>query len=92
MKAMPEGNAVVYCEKVLATLNGKTAHGLVRKTRRYRVRSVVDSRFPGSDAGQLLDGRPNGIPVVGDSVTAVRSRQPSSVARTVPSPIAWTMS
>jgi uncharacterized NAD-dependent epimerase/dehydratase family protein len=60
----PDGNAIVYCEGAFNTLNGKTAHGLVRFCRRYRVVAVVDSRHAGQDAGQVLDGRSVGIPVV----------------------------
>lgn len=62
--ALPEGNAVVYCEGVFGTPYGKTAHGLVRRTRRYRVLSVVDSRLAGRDAGEVLDGRARGVPVL----------------------------
>jgi uncharacterized NAD-dependent epimerase/dehydratase family protein len=60
----PEGSAIVYCEGAFDTTNGKTAHGLVRFTRRYRVLSVVDSGFAGHDAGEFLDGTPNGIPIL----------------------------
>ncbi len=60
----PDGNAIVYCEGAFNTLNGKTAHGLVRFCRRYRVLAVVDSNHAGADAGQVLDGSPVGIPVV----------------------------
>jgi uncharacterized NAD-dependent epimerase/dehydratase family protein len=63
MTVLPEGNAVIYCEGALGTPNGKTAHGLVRFTRRYRVLSVIDSGQAGRDAGEVLDGRPRGIPV-----------------------------
>jgi uncharacterized NAD-dependent epimerase/dehydratase family protein len=59
-----DGNAIVYCEGAFNTPNGKTAHGLVRFTERYRVLSVVDSRYAGRDAGEVLDGTPLGIPVV----------------------------
>jgi uncharacterized NAD-dependent epimerase/dehydratase family protein len=61
----PEGHAVVYCEGAFGSTNGKTAHGLVRFTRRYRVLSVVDSDYAGRDAGEVLDGTPKGIPVLG---------------------------
>jgi len=57
-------NAVVYCEGAFNTPNGKTAHGLVRFTERYKICSVIDSTFQGSDSGMILDGRPNGIPIV----------------------------
>jgi uncharacterized NAD-dependent epimerase/dehydratase family protein len=62
---MNYGNAVVYCENSFLTTYGKTAHGLVRFTERYAVRSVIDSRVPGEpDARVVLDGRPGGIPIV----------------------------
>ncbi len=73
MSGLPEGNAVVYCEGAFNTTNGKTAHGLVRRTARYRVVSVVDSGYAGRDAGQVLDGRPSGIPVVGSIGEAMGS-------------------
>ena len=63
-KRFPEGNAVVYCQGAFGTPCGKTAHGLVRRTERYKVLSVVDSNHAGVDAGLLLDGTPNGIPVL----------------------------
>ena len=63
MTQLPEGNAIVYCQGAFGTTNGKTAHGLVRRTRRYRVLSVVDSVCAGKDAGDLLDGRSLGIPI-----------------------------
>ena len=60
----PEGNAIVYCEGAFGTTNGKTAHGLVRRTSRYRITSVVDSHRSGFDAGEVLDGAPVDIPVL----------------------------
>ncbi len=63
MSGFPEGDAIVYCQGAFATTNGKTAHGLVRRTRRYRVLSVVDARYAGKDAGAVLDGRDKGIPI-----------------------------
>jgi uncharacterized NAD-dependent epimerase/dehydratase family protein len=66
----PEGDAIVYCQGAFATTNGKTAHGLVRRSQRYRVLSVVDSTHAGKDAGEVLDDRPVGIPVVADLETA----------------------
>ena len=62
--SFPDGNAVVYCQGSFGTANGKTAHGLVRRTLRYRVISVVDSGNAGNDAGQVLDGIPRGIPIL----------------------------
>ncbi len=67
----PEGNAIVYCEGAFGTTNGKTAHGLVRRSKRYPVLSVVDSTKAGHDAGEVLDGVASGIPVLEDLGTAV---------------------
>lgn len=58
-----DGNAIVYCEGFFGTTNGKTAHGLVRRTRRYDVLCLVDSRHAGKDAGTVLDGKVSGIPI-----------------------------
>ena len=67
----PEGNAVVYCEGAFGTPNGKTAHGLVRRTSRYRVACVADSRHAGEDAGRVLDGTARGIPITRDVGSAL---------------------
>ncbi len=66
-----DGKAIVYCEGAFGTTYGKTAHGLVRRSRRYRVVSVVDSHHAGKDAGDVLDGRTLGIPIEADIETAV---------------------
>jgi len=64
-------NAIVYCEGAFNTPNGKTAHGLVRFTRRYRVMAVIDSRYAGKDAGQVLDGSSCDIPIVASLQEAI---------------------
>jgi len=66
-----DGNAVVYCEGAFRTTYGKTAHGLVRYTERYRVISVIDSGCAGEDAGMLLDGQPKNIPIYASLQAAV---------------------
>jgi len=75
MRPMPEGNAIVYCEGAFNTPNGKTAHGLVRFTNRYHVLSVVDSRYAGRDAGDVLDGKANRIPIFGSLERAVEAAE-----------------
>jgi len=69
MKTQP---AVVYCQGAFGSTNGKTAHGLVRRSRRYRVLSVVDACHAGRDAGEVLDGKPCDIPIYGSVGDAVR--------------------
>jgi uncharacterized NAD-dependent epimerase/dehydratase family protein len=73
MSDFPEGRAIIYCQGAFATTYGKTAHGLVRRTKRYLVLSVVDSSCKGSDAGIILDGKANGIPIVADVREAVEA-------------------
>lgn len=63
MKIHTDGNAIVYCQGAFNTPNGKTAHGLVRRTDRYLVVAVVDQRWAETDAGETLDGVRRGIPV-----------------------------
>jgi uncharacterized NAD-dependent epimerase/dehydratase family protein len=58
-----DGTAVVLCNGYYATVNGKTAHGLVRGSERYRVLGVVDPPTAGRDAGEVLDGIYRGIPI-----------------------------
>jgi uncharacterized NAD-dependent epimerase/dehydratase family protein len=70
MNDFPEGNAVIYCQGVFGTPNGKTAHGLIRRTKRYRVLSVLDSTYSGQDSGQILEGKPNKIPIYADLSSA----------------------
>lgn len=71
MKKVIDGKALVYCEGAFNTPNGKTAHGLVRFTERYEVVGVLDTKYAGSDAGDVLDGKPNGIPVFKDLEAAI---------------------
>ena len=58
-----DGTAIIYCEGAFGLPAGKTANGLVRHTARYLVQGVIDSTRAGRDAGAVLDGRPNNIPI-----------------------------
>ena len=59
----PEQKAIVYCQDAFNTPNGKTAHGLVRFSKRYTILSVLDSQYAGKDAGEVLDGIHNNITI-----------------------------
>lgn len=63
--------AVVFCEANFGTDDGKTAHGLVRQSDKYRILSVIDSTKAGLDAGEALGEKPNGIPICADLDDAV---------------------
>jgi uncharacterized NAD-dependent epimerase/dehydratase family protein len=71
-QARPDGTAVVYCEGMFGATEGKTAHGLVRHTERYRLLAVIDGALAGRDAGEVLDGTSIGVPIVADLRKAER--------------------
>lgn len=66
-----DSTAVVYCEANLGEIDGKTANGLVRHSELYEIVSVIDSEKAGLDAGSVLDGESNGIPVCRDLADAL---------------------
>ncbi|MBC3797129.1 DUF1611 domain-containing protein [Acetobacterium tundrae] len=63
--------ALVYCEGHFGDTDGKTANGLIRRSQKYQVACVVDSTHYGMDAGKVLDGTENGIPIYRDLIDAV---------------------
>ncbi|TVO66903.1 DUF1611 domain-containing protein [Denitromonas ohlonensis] len=63
--------AIVYCEANFGAIDGKTANGLVRHSEKYKILSVIDSEKAGRDAGDVLDGTPNAIPVCADLAAAL---------------------
>ncbi|HDS59975.1 MAG TPA: DUF1611 domain-containing protein [Thermoplasmatales archaeon] len=71
-----DNRAVVYVEGRYRCADGKTAHGLVRYSRRYDIAAVVDSTLPEGDAGELLDGVHRGIPLFNSLEEAVGATCP----------------
>ncbi len=68
---MVDGVALIYCDEYFDTIWGKTAHGLVRFTKRYDVVALVDSTHVGEDAGVVLEGKSRGIEIFADIDSAV---------------------
>ena len=66
------GTALVLCDGYFGTSTGKTANGLVRFSRKYRIVGVIDSTNAGADAGEVLDGHPAGIPIFASLADALR--------------------
>jgi uncharacterized NAD-dependent epimerase/dehydratase family protein len=64
-------SAVIYCEGQFGEQDGKTANGLVRHSEKYEILSIIDSTRAGEDAGMVLDGTANGIPVLAGLEEAV---------------------
>ncbi|MEX1323387.1 MAG: DUF1611 domain-containing protein [Synechococcaceae cyanobacterium] len=71
----------MYCEGHFSCLDGKTAHGLVRHCDAFEIRAVIDSHCAGLDAGLMLDGVANGIPIVAcmDQALALVGPGPASL-------------
>lgn len=67
----PMKTALIYCENQFGLVDGKTAAALVRHSDTYTVVGVVDSSLAGRDAGDVLSGRRNGIPIFADLADAL---------------------
>ena len=64
MESNQPERAVILTHGLLLDPPAKTTHGMIRGPSRWPIACVVDARHAGGDAGQLLLGRPAGIPVV----------------------------
>src|SRR6266704_3163526 len=71
--------AAILCDGYFGQSTGKTANGLVRYSKRYEITSVIDHTKAGRDAGDVLDGRPNGIPIVADLDSAIEQGRPEAL-------------
>src|SRR5256886_8292984 len=71
--------AVILCDGYFGQNTGKTANGLVRYSKRYEIVGVIDHTKAGRDAGEALDGKPNGIPIVATLREAIDRRAPQNL-------------
>src|SRR2546422_5586541 len=71
--------AVILCDGYFGQSTGKTANGLVRHSKRYQIAGVIDHTKAGRDAGDVLDGKPNGIPIVATLKEAIERCQPETL-------------
>ena len=63
--------AIVYCEANFGEIDGKTANGLIRRSEKYKILSVIDSEKAGLDTGMILDNKPDAIPICRDLADAL---------------------
>ena len=75
---MTGNRALVYADRLYMCADGKTAHGLIRHSTRYKVVGVVDSTLSCGDAGEILDGVYRDIPLFSDLDDAVISTHPDT--------------
>jgi len=71
--------AVILCDGYFGQNTGKTANGLVRYSKRYTIVGVIDHTKAGRDAGEVLDEKANGIPIVADLKEAVERCEPDTL-------------
>jgi len=64
-------SAILVTQGMLDTPFAKTAHGLIRGPSRWPIAAVIDPVHVGKDAGEVIDNRPVGIPVVGTMAEAI---------------------
>lgn len=70
---------MVLCEGAFGLPTGKTANGLVRHSLRYEIVGVIDRTKAGRDAGEVLDGTPNGIPIVASLREGIERGRPDTL-------------
>ena len=70
-KSIPQETAIVYCEGNFGKIDGKTTNDLVRHSEKYQILSVIDDENAEQDAGEVLDGKRNGIAIYRDLGTAL---------------------
>lgn len=63
---MEKHRAIVYVDRLFKCADGKTTHGLVRYSNKYKISCVVDTTLSEGDAGQKLDGINRDIPLYND--------------------------
>ncbi len=55
--------SLVYSEKEFGKIDGKVANGLARYSEQYEIVGIIDNTKAGLDAGEVLDGIKNNIPI-----------------------------
>src|SRR5512136_839756 len=61
---MAKLRALVYADRLYNCADGKTAHGLVRYSKKFDIVCVIDSTLPVGDAAEFLDKTRKGIPLL----------------------------
>jgi uncharacterized NAD-dependent epimerase/dehydratase family protein len=61
---MKKNRAIIYADRLYKTTDGKTAHGLIRYSKKFDIECVVDSTIEEGDSGEILDGIKRNIPLI----------------------------
>src|SRR5438093_3657517 len=65
--------------RIFRSEHGKNGERLVRYSKRYSIAGVIDHTKAGRDAGDVLDGKPNGVPIVAGLKEAVETCRPETL-------------
>jgi uncharacterized NAD-dependent epimerase/dehydratase family protein len=66
------GTALALSAGILDHKEAKTTHGLLRGSDRFDLIGVIDHKFAGQDAGEVLDGKKRNVPIFEDLATAIQ--------------------
>ena len=58
------GTAVIITGGLIHKSHAKTAHGLLRSSKRFKIVGIIDEKNAGMDASYFVEDTPEGIPVV----------------------------
>jgi uncharacterized NAD-dependent epimerase/dehydratase family protein len=75
---MMKTRAMIYADRLYSCADGKTAHGLVRCSKKFDIVCVVDTTLPIGDAAEFLDKKKKGIPLLNNLDEAFASTQPDT--------------
>jgi uncharacterized NAD-dependent epimerase/dehydratase family protein len=75
---MPTNRSLIYADRLYSCADGKTAHGLVRYSKKYMIMGVVDSTLPSGDAATFLDPAKKGIPLFSSLADAYETTKPDT--------------
>lgn len=67
--------AIILAQDRYDSFYGKTAHGLVKLSKKYEIAGVIDSTLTGRDAGEILDGVYRNIPFFSSLAHALKEAQ-----------------
>jgi len=75
---MQKKHAMVYADRLYSCADGKTAHGLVRYSKKFDIVCVFDSTLPVGNAAEFLDRKHKGIPLFNNLDDAFTSTHPDT--------------
>ncbi len=70
--------SIIYADRLYSCADGKTAHGLVRYSKKFTIMGVVDSTLPKGDAATFLDPTKKGIPLFDSLTDAYEKTKPDT--------------